>query len=70
MLIAMIGQWLPSFSNFVPVSHEQNVEERVSSKNGCTWGGFKYRVIGKADGPCHIVQKDINVIGGNWIGHI
>jgi hypothetical protein len=32
---------LPSFSNFAPVSHKRNVKEHVSSKNGCTWGGFK-----------------------------
>jgi hypothetical protein len=35
---------LPSFSNFAPVSHECNVEEHVSSKNGYTWVGFIYYV--------------------------
>ncbi len=69
-LIATIGQWLPSFSNFVPVSYKRNVKEHVASKNGCTCGGCKYRVIGRANCPCCVVQKDINVIGGNWIGHI
>jgi hypothetical protein len=40
------------------------------SKNGCTWWGFKYCMIGRANCPCHIVKKDIKVIGGNWLGHI
>ncbi len=69
-LIATIGWKLPSFSNFVPVSHKQNVEEHVASKNGCTWGGFKYREIDRENCPCRAVQEDINIIGGNIIGHI
>ncbi len=55
----MICQWLPSFSNFAPVSHKRNVEEHVPSKNGCTWGGFKYCVISRVDGPSVLSRKTL-----------
>ncbi len=67
VLIATISQWLPVCSNFLPVSHKQNVKKHVLSKNGCTWWGFKYCVIGRAHCPCSVVKKNIDIIGGNWL---
>ncbi len=69
-LVAKISQWLPVFSNLMPVSYKWNVKEHVSSKNSGAWWGFKYCMIGRANCPCHVVKENINIIGGNWVDHI
>ncbi len=61
---------LPVISNFVPVGYEQNVEEHVVPKYRHTWGGFKDCVIGRANGPCRVVQKVMDVVRGYSLGHI
>jgi hypothetical protein len=65
-----IGLMLPVISNFVPVSYEQNAKEHVASKYCRSRGGFKDYVIGRANGPCCIVKKDINAIRGYCLDHI
>ena len=46
---------LPEVSNFVSVSYVGDVEQHISSKYCCAWGGFKYCVVGsRANGPCRI----------------
>jgi hypothetical protein len=61
---------LPVISYFVPVSYEWNVKEHATSKYCCAWRGFKDCVIGRANGSCHIVKEDINIIGSYCLGHI
>ena len=61
---AKISLVLPVISNFVLVGYEGYVKEHVLSKYCRTWGGFEDCVIGGANGPCRVVEEDINVIGG------
>ncbi len=63
MLIATISQWLPIFSYFVPVSNKRNVEEHISSKNGSTWWGFKYCMIGWANDHAVLSRKTLTSSG-------
>ncbi len=64
-LVTMISQWLPVFSNFMPLSHKQNVKEHVSSKNSCTWWGFKYHVISRAIAHATLSRKTLTSSGVN-----
>jgi hypothetical protein len=61
---------LPAISNFVPVGYEWNVKEHIAPKCCHTWRGFEDCVIGRANGLCRVVQKDINIIRGYSLGHI
>ncbi len=65
-----ISLTLPVISNFVPVGYERNVKEHVASKYCRTWRGFKDCMIGRANGPCRVVEEDIDVIRGYCLGHI
>ncbi len=67
---AKIGSTLPVISNFVPVGYERNVEEHVAPEYCRTWRGFKDCMIGRANGPCRVVEEDIDVIRGYCLGHI
>ncbi len=70
MGIVKIGQSLPMFSNFLPVSYEQNVKQHISSKYCCNWGGFKHCMVGRANGPCGVSQKDFHVTSFHRLSHI
>ncbi len=61
---------LPIISYFVPFGYERNIKEHVASKYCHAWRGFKDCVIGRANGPCYGVKKDIDVIEGYCLGHI
>jgi hypothetical protein len=65
-----IGLTLPVISNFVLVGYERNVKEHVMPKYCRTWRGFNNCMIGRANGPCHVVKEDIDVIRGYCLGHI
>ncbi len=39
-------------------------------KNGCAWRDFKYCMKDRANCPCCVIKKDINIIWGSWFGHI
>ncbi len=70
MGIVKIGESLPMFSDFLQISYEQNVEEHVSSKYCCPWGGFKHSMVGRANGQCGVRQKDVYVTGIDQLSHI
>ena len=47
----LISLALPIVSYFFSVSYERYIEQHISSKDCCTWRGFKYRMIGRVNGP-------------------
>ncbi len=51
MCSVKISLALPVVSNFVPVSYVGDVEQHIPSKYCCSWGGFEYHIVGKANGP-------------------
>jgi hypothetical protein len=59
---------LPIISYFILVGYEQYVKEHFPSKYCRTWRGFKDCVIGRTNVPCHVVKKDIGIIGGYCLG--
>ena len=61
---------LPVVSNFVPVSYVGDVEQHIPSKYCRAWGGFKYCMVGRANGPSRIGLECGNVTGCYWVGHI
>ncbi len=66
----MISLTLPTISYFVPVRYKQDVEEHVASEYCCAWRGVKDCAVGRANGPCRIIEEDVHVIGGYWLSHI
>ena len=54
MFSVKISSALPVVSNFVPVSYVGDVEQQIPSKYCCTWGGVKYWMVGRANGPSQV----------------
>ena len=48
---------LPVVSNFVPVSFKGDVKQHILSKYCCTWGGFKYHMVGGAMAQATLVRN-------------
>ncbi len=58
MFSVKISLALTVVSNFAPVSYVGDVEqEHIPSKYCCTRGGFKYCMVGRANGLCALVRN-------------